>query len=104
MLDTFVQTGQIPIRLGPPKNDSKESTVLEKGKPRETREFNGKLYSMETAITGDVAILRAWKVDEEGNCQFRYVLLKCENQDLQILDSLLKLMGYSWLKQPKWLL
>ena len=27
---------------------------------------------METALKGDVAILRAWKVDEEGNCQFRY--------------------------------
>jgi 3-oxoacid CoA-transferase len=26
---------------------------------------------METAIKGDVAILRAWKVDEAGNCQFR---------------------------------
>lgn len=27
---------------------------------------------METALPGDVAILRAWKVDEVGNCQFRY--------------------------------
>jgi 3-oxoacid CoA-transferase len=27
---------------------------------------------METALKGDVAILRAWKVDESGNCQFRY--------------------------------
>ena len=27
---------------------------------------------MEHALPGDVAILRAWKVDEEGNCQFRY--------------------------------
>lgn len=26
---------------------------------------------METALWGDVAILRAWKVDESGNCQFR---------------------------------
>jgi len=25
---------------------------------------------METAFKGDVAILRAWKVDEDGNCQF----------------------------------
>lgn len=29
---------------------------------------------METALTGDVAILRAWKVDKAGNCVFRYVL------------------------------
>jgi 3-oxoacid CoA-transferase len=27
---------------------------------------------METALHGDVAILHVWKVDEEGNCQFRY--------------------------------
>lgn len=45
--------------------------VLESGKARETREFNGKTYLMEEALTGDVAILRAWKVDEAGNCVFR---------------------------------
>ena len=45
--------------------------MLEPGRPRETRVFNGKTYVMETALKGDVAILRAWKVDEEGNCQFR---------------------------------
>lgn len=27
---------------------------------------------METALSGDVAILRAWKVDKAGNCVFRY--------------------------------
>jgi 3-oxoacid CoA-transferase len=45
--------------------------VLESGKPRETREFNGKTYLMEEALPGDVAILRAWKADEAGNCVFR---------------------------------
>ena len=49
-----------------------QPTILEAGKPRETRVFNGKTYGMETALPGDVAILRAWKVDETGNCQFRY--------------------------------
>lgn len=49
--------------------------MLEPGKPRETRIFNGRTYVMETALAGDVAILRAWKVDEAGNCQFRYVSL-----------------------------
>jgi len=28
---------------------------------------------METALPGDVAIIRAHKVDEAGNCVFRYV-------------------------------
>lgn len=45
--------------------------MLEYGKARETRIFNNKTYVMETALTGDVAILRAWKVDEAGNCVFR---------------------------------
>jgi hypothetical protein len=46
--------------------------VQESGKKREIREFNGKKYLMETALKGDVAILRAWKADEAGNCVFRY--------------------------------
>ncbi|GLI74747.1 hypothetical protein PoHVEF18_002994 [Penicillium ochrochloron] len=63
---TFIQEGKIPVRM------DESGKVLESGKPRETREFNGKTYLMETALTGDVAILRAWKVDEAGNCVFRY--------------------------------
>lgn len=59
------------MRMGPSEGDSKEPIVLEMGRKRETREFDGKTYIMERAIKGDVAILRAWKVDEEGNCVFR---------------------------------
>ncbi|KAL4738100.1 hypothetical protein BDV11DRAFT_216249 [Aspergillus similis] len=63
---TFLQDGKIPVRVDASGN------VLEHGKPRETRVFNNKKYLMETALTGDVAILRAWKADEAGNCIFRY--------------------------------
>ena len=45
--------------------------VLEEGTKRETREFDGKTYCFETALKGEVAILRAHKVDETGNCQLR---------------------------------
>ncbi|OTB03884.1 hypothetical protein M426DRAFT_321372 [Hypoxylon sp. CI-4A] len=62
---TFIETGEIPVRFTP-------EAVLEKGKPKETRTFNGRPYIMETALPGDVAILRAWKVDEAGNCVFKY--------------------------------
>jgi len=62
---TFIETGEIPYRFTP-------DAVLEKGKPRETRVFGGKSYIMEEALHGDVAILRAWKVDEVGNCVFKY--------------------------------
>lgn len=51
---------------------SPSGKVLEGGRPRETRIFGGKTYLMETALPGDVAILRAWKADKAGNCVFRY--------------------------------
>lgn len=41
-------------------------------KPRETRNFGGREYILEEAIKGDVALIRAWKVDEAGNAIFRY--------------------------------
>ncbi|KAJ5343563.1 hypothetical protein MYU51_021667 [Penicillium brevicompactum] len=63
---TFIQEGKIPVRM------DESGNVLESGKPRETREFDGKTHLMEEALTGDVAILRAWKADEAGNCVFRY--------------------------------
>lgn len=72
LIDTLLQSGDIPVRLGPVDAATQKATILEPGKPRETRVFNGKIYGMETALPGDVAILRAWKVDETGNCQFRY--------------------------------
>lgn len=71
-VNTLLQSGEIPVRLGPVDKATGKSTILEAGKPRETRVFDGKIYGMETAIKGDVAILRAHTVDEAGNCQFRY--------------------------------
>jgi len=64
-VNTFIQSGQIPVKL-------KGSTVIEAGKARETRIFDGRVYNMETAIKGDVAVLRAHTVDEDGNVKFRY--------------------------------
>ncbi|GAB7352928.1 hypothetical protein MBLNU459_g3510t1 [Dothideomycetes sp. NU459] len=62
---TYIQTGEIPVKF-------RDGRVVEWSKPRETRVFNGRVHNMETAINGDIAILRAWKVDEQGNCKFRY--------------------------------
>ena len=67
LLDSLLQSGDIPVRL------DASGKVLERGNERESREFNGKTYIMEKALPGDVAILRAWKVDEAGNCVFRCV-------------------------------
>ncbi|KJX95426.1 succinyl-CoA:3-ketoacid-coenzyme A transferase like protein [Zymoseptoria brevis] len=64
-VNTYIQSGQIPARL-------KDGEVVESGKARETRIFDGRVYNMETAIKGDVAVLRAHKVDKAGNVKFRY--------------------------------
>lgn len=65
---TGVETGEIPVRMG-----EGGRKVLEEGVKKETRVFeDGRRYVMENALHGDVAILRAWRVDRAGNCQFRY--------------------------------
>ncbi|KAL7922170.1 hypothetical protein ACQKWADRAFT_293734 [Trichoderma austrokoningii] len=63
---TLLQDGGIPVR-----NNPSGGAALEDGKKREIRDFNGKRYLMETALPGDVAIIRAWKADTTGNCVFR---------------------------------
>lgn len=37
----------------------------------QVREFNGRHYVMEKAITGDFALVKAWKCDKAGNLIFR---------------------------------
>ena len=44
-------------------------TVVAEGK--ETREFNGKHYVLETALVADVSLVKAWKADKAGNLVFR---------------------------------
>jgi 3-oxoacid CoA-transferase subunit A len=44
-------------------------TVVADGK--ETREFNGRTYLMETSLTPDISLVKAWKADRSGNLVFR---------------------------------
>lgn len=44
-------------------------TVVAEGK--ETREFDGHHYVMETALKADVSLVKAWKADKSGNLVFR---------------------------------
>jgi len=44
-------------------------TLIAEGK--ETRQFNGEWYVMETGLTADVSIVKAWKGDTEGNLIYR---------------------------------
>ena len=44
-------------------------TVVAEGK--ETREFGGRMYVLETALKADVSLVKAWKADHAGNLVFR---------------------------------
>ncbi|RMH93331.1 CoA transferase subunit A [Lysobacter pythonis] len=44
-------------------------TVVAEGK--ETREFDGQHYVMETALKADVSLVKAWKADKAGNLVFK---------------------------------
>lgn len=44
-------------------------TDIAKGK--ETRQFDGRWYVMETALVADVALVKAWKGDRSGNLVYR---------------------------------
>ena len=44
-------------------------TVVEEGK--ETREFDGRAYLLELALTADFALVKAWKGDRLGNLVYR---------------------------------
>ena len=47
------------IKYGP--KGAAENDVQISSEPRESREFDGKSYIMERAITGDFALVKAWK-------------------------------------------
>jgi 3-oxoacid CoA-transferase subunit A len=44
-------------------------TLIAEGK--ETRQFDGEWYVMETALKADLSIVKAWKADEMGNLVYR---------------------------------
>ena len=67
---TAVEHGTIPIRYYP---GGASAGVAIPGVKKEAREWGGRRYLLEPGIAGDVAFVRAWRVDEVGNCVFRCV-------------------------------
>lgn len=67
---TIIESGEIPSRY------NKDGTVKSYQKKKESRQFNGRNYIMEEAISADYAIVKAFKADKSGNLQFR---LSAEN-------------------------
>ena len=62
---TLVHEGGAPIKY------AKDGSIELPSQPREHRVFNGRNYIMEEAITGDFALVKAWKADKAGNLIFR---------------------------------
>nr|XP_056704259.1 succinyl-CoA:3-ketoacid coenzyme A transferase 1, mitochondrial [Euleptes europaea] len=62
---TLVQEGGAPIKY------NKDGTISLASEPREVREFDGRHFIMEKSITGDFALVKAWKSDRAGNVIFR---------------------------------
>lgn len=61
---THVAEGGLPVRYNP------DGTVAETSKPKETREFDGRLYVLEEGIRADFALVHAHKGDRYGNLVF----------------------------------
>lgn len=61
---TQVAEGGLPVRYNP------DGTVAETSKPKETREFGGRLYVLEESIRADFALVHAHKGDRYGNLVF----------------------------------
>jgi 3-oxoacid CoA-transferase subunit A len=62
---TMVADGGIPVRY------DAEGTVVETSRPKEIREFDGRQYVLETALTADFGLVRAAVGDRQGNLVFR---------------------------------
>jgi 3-oxoacid CoA-transferase subunit A len=62
---TMVADGGIPIRY------DAEGNVVETSRPKEVREFGGRQYVLETALTADYGLVRAARGDRHGNLVFR---------------------------------
>jgi len=62
---TLVHEGGAPIKY------SSDGKIAIPSQPREARSFGGRDFIMEEAITGDFALVKAWKADKEGNLIFR---------------------------------
>merc|ERR1711899_690867 len=62
---TLVHEGGSPIKY------AQDGSIIIHSKPREERVYNGRNYIMEEGITGDYALVKAWKADKAGNLVFR---------------------------------
>ncbi len=66
---TAVSDGGMPVLY------AKDGSVVKYSAKKEIRNFDGKDYVLEPAITGDFAIVKAWKGDRYGNLVYRHTAM-----------------------------
>jgi len=62
---TQIADGGLPMVYNP------DGSIRKASEKKETRQFDGRDYVLEHGITGDYAIVKAWKGDRHGNLVFR---------------------------------
>jgi 3-oxoacid CoA-transferase subunit A len=63
---TAVSDGGLPLKY------AADGSVAKLSAKKELRDFDGRTYVLEPAITGDYAIVKAWKGDRFGNLVYRH--------------------------------
>jgi 3-oxoacid CoA-transferase/3-oxoacid CoA-transferase subunit A len=66
---TAISEGGLPLR------HAADGTVAKRSPKKETREFDGRQYVLERAITGDFALIKAWRGDRFGNLVYRHTAM-----------------------------
>jgi 3-oxoacid CoA-transferase/3-oxoacid CoA-transferase subunit A len=66
---TAISDGGLPLRY------AADGSVAKLSAKKELREFGGRTYVLEPAITGDFAIVKAWRGDRFGNLVYRHTAM-----------------------------
>jgi 3-oxoacid CoA-transferase/3-oxoacid CoA-transferase subunit A len=66
---TAISDGGLPLKY------AADGSVAKASAKKEVREFDGRHYVLERAITGDFAIVKAWKADRFGNLVYRHTAM-----------------------------
>ena len=89
-----MEKGAIPVRY---HEGGVSKGVKIPGIAKEHRKFNGRRYVLEHAIAGDVAFVRAWKVDEVGNTVFRFVRSRVSTPSINLSTGMQRTtLAVSW--------
>jgi 3-oxoacid CoA-transferase/3-oxoacid CoA-transferase subunit A len=66
---TAVSEGGLPLKY------ATDGSVAKASDKKEERDFDGRRYVLERAITGDFAIVKAWRGDRHGNLVYRHTAM-----------------------------